>query len=419
MTRLRAWRLVKTSLWGLADQTLVSATSFVTVVLLARALGPGPFGAFTVVYTALLIANTIQIALVTQPLNVFGATRSSEQYRAYTGSTLVVQLAFAAAVAGAALGAAGIAHVADTAYGPLLLALAPAAFGWQLQEFARRVLYTEGRVAAALATDLVTYGGQIAGLAALWATDRLDGTAAMWTIAATSAAGLLLGAWQIRRSVALTFESASAKRNWAFGKWLVGAMAGFTLSSHLYTYLAAGIVGAFAAGVLKAAQVLLGPLNVVLLFLNNVLPIRLARAYSTGGDALLRSRLGAAYAISLPIVAVYCAATSLLAEPLLSLVYGEAYEGYGTVVVLFGLFYFLSYTAQLVTYALYATRATRPVFLGHAGGAAIAIGLGWLLVAAFEIEGAVLGMILSVLVLNAVVWSVFALRRPRGRALEA
>ena len=43
------------------------------MILLARAVTPGDFGSFTLVYSALLFGGVLQGALVTQPHNVIGA----------------------------------------------------------------------------------------------------------------------------------------------------------------------------------------------------------------------------------------------------------------------------------------------------------------------------------------------------------
>ena len=45
--------------------------------------------------------------------------------------------------------------------GPMLMAIVPSIVAWQLQEFVRRVMYTEGRFAAAFWNDVVSYGGQL------------------------------------------------------------------------------------------------------------------------------------------------------------------------------------------------------------------------------------------------------------------
>ena len=77
----------------------ISAANFVTMVLLARGLTQADFGGFTLVYSVLLFANSLQSGLVTQPHNILGATRRGEDYIRYTTSTAVSQLVLAAIVA--------------------------------------------------------------------------------------------------------------------------------------------------------------------------------------------------------------------------------------------------------------------------------------------------------------------------------
>src|SRR5258708_31273373 len=77
-------------IWAIGDQTLISGSNFATMVLVAHGLGNlVDFGRFTLVYSALLFANVLQVALVTQPHNVLGAAREGDNYRRYTTSTLL------------------------------------------------------------------------------------------------------------------------------------------------------------------------------------------------------------------------------------------------------------------------------------------------------------------------------------------
>ena len=71
-----AWRR---SIWGLADQLLISFTNFATMILVAQGLhDAGKFGIFTLVYSAMLFANILQFALVTQPHNVLGSLATAK-----------------------------------------------------------------------------------------------------------------------------------------------------------------------------------------------------------------------------------------------------------------------------------------------------------------------------------------------------
>src|SRR5689334_4005001 len=69
LSRLGLDRFVK-DIWAVADQALIAASNFATMIFVARALKLELFGRFTLVYSALLFANIFQVALITQPHNV-------------------------------------------------------------------------------------------------------------------------------------------------------------------------------------------------------------------------------------------------------------------------------------------------------------------------------------------------------------
>jgi O-antigen/teichoic acid export membrane protein len=404
-------RIVRENGWPLADQGVMSATNFLTVVVLARALVPAEFGAFVLAYTTLLFANGFQTALVTQPHNVLGQARTGEEYARYTASTALAQGGFSVAAALLALVAAAVLELAGVGGTGVALALAPALVAWQLQEFTRRVLYTEGRLGAAFWIDVLSYGGQAAALVALAQADVLTAPRALLVVAATSALGAAVGAWTIRGSLLARTEATFLRENWAFGKWLAAATAASWLTAQLFVYVIAIVDGAGAAGALRATQTLLGPLNAFVLFLATVLPIRFAAAYARGGEAPLRRTMHRAYLASLPVVLLYGLAVSLAAEPLLRWLYGSTYEEYGTAVALFALFYVAVHAGYLGGAVLNARRDTRSLFVANVYAAVVGLVLGWPLVEAWGVNGAVAGMLLTVLVLNVFVWRSYRLNR--------
>src|SRR5262245_56929847 len=92
-------RLLAGSAWGLLDQALIPGMNFGTTGSLARGMGPADFGTFSVAYLLLLLANSLQTSLVTQPHNVLGAPLEGESYRDYTSSSALGQLAVAGLLA--------------------------------------------------------------------------------------------------------------------------------------------------------------------------------------------------------------------------------------------------------------------------------------------------------------------------------
>jgi O-antigen/teichoic acid export membrane protein len=380
------------------------------MVLLARELGPAAFGAFTLAYTALLFANSLQSALITQPHNVLGATRLAEDYDRYTASTAITQVLLALVSASVVIGAAATASVRDWQAASLLFALGPAIFFWQMQEFVRRVLYTEERLGAAFLNDVVSYGGQALVIAVLWRLHVLSGPSTLYALAASSFAAMLVGCWQLKPIlISPSFDLDVVRANWQFGKWLAGGQLGYWFSSQLYLYLSAILLGATATGAIRASQVLLGPLTVLLAFLESVLPIRFSRILASGGERALNTELKRSYILTAPAVAGYVLVVAVFGGPLMRVVYGDVYAGYSTVLALFGIYYLASYVARVVSAALRAKAATQPIFKGYLYSSAFALTGGWLLVRFGGVEGAILGMIASLVVMNIVIWRAYVI----------
>ncbi|HEX2971130.1 MAG TPA: hypothetical protein VHP11_02285, partial [Tepidisphaeraceae bacterium] len=394
--------------WAVADQMVISATNFVTIILLARGFSQASLGSFTLVYSGLLFVNSLQGGLITQPHNILGATRQGEDYASYTSSTALSQLLLAVFGAGASLMGWVIAGLIGWEGTPLLLGLAPAIIAWQLQEFGRRVLYTEGRLRGAFVNDLLSYGGQTLAIATLYRMDCLTGPLALQAIAATSAMGALVGVWQIRDALVWRIDKGVFRENWHFGKWVAGGeIFGHWMSAQLFVYLAAGILGAAAAGVLRAVHTVFGPSRVLADVFCTMLPIRFARTLADGGKTALHIQLRLAYLLAIPLLGGYCLLVAVCAKPILSALYGNKYAGSSSVLALYAVSAFASYMTMIVAAALRAKRLTRPVFLSQTYASVIALPLGWLMILMFGIQGTVLGMIATYLAMGILLWRMY------------
>jgi O-antigen/teichoic acid export membrane protein len=413
VTRLQ--RLLSTAGWGVFDQILLSVVNFLTLFLVARSVEPNVFGAFSLIYGAMLIANHGQLAFITQPHNVLAASLRDRDYRVYTRSLLGAQVVVLLALAGAAAVVAVVAYSIGLRATSLLVAVIAALPLWQLQEFARRVLYTERRQAGAFGNDLVSYGGQGVLVAALAANGRLTAPAALYAAALTSAAGCVVGLAQIRES----FRRATASRgavseSFAFGKWLAAAIAAHWTSTQGYLYLAAALLGVAVTGALRAVQLILAPLHVLMFSLSTMLPIRLsvilahadkdvaASAFQRNGRLALR--------MTFPIVLAYCACVAIFAKHILRYAYGSTYSAYSHVLAIFAAYYLLLYVAQFAAALLTAQRRTSWLFLANAAAALVTVIAAWPLMHAFGAEGAAFLLVLSAGVLAIALWQPW--RRP-------
>jgi O-antigen/teichoic acid export membrane protein len=380
-------------LWGLLDQGLVSSVNFLAIILLARTLVPREFGYFVLAFTILQSAGTLQGALITRPHNVLGAIRHGHEYTDYSTTAAATQLGFTAVLALVAALGAGISAAVGFSHASLFLALIPALVAWQLQELGRRMLYTEERLAAAFANDVVSYGGQAVALVVLWRLDVVTGTRALLTLAAAFAVGTVFVVWQLRPSLSGRLDGSSLSANWNFGKWLGLAEVGQWFATQFYIYLGGAVVGAVASGVLKAGQTLLGPMSVFLTFVTSYLPIVFARELESSGS--IRAKTRRSFSVILPVVVPYCLVMAIFAKPVLEFVYGHAYGRYTTVVQLFALYYILLAFSTVAIAALSAKGMTPSVFVGQTGGAIVSLAIGWLLLQQFGAEGGVTGILLS------------------------
>ena len=246
----------------MADQALSSATNFGVTIAVARAVSPPEFGAFAVVYALSFALLQLSRAMGTEPLVVRFSGAPDRERRTATESA--AGAAVAVAVPGGAMTACA-ALAFDGALRSALLALAAVLPGLLLQDAWRFGFFAMGRPARAAANDLVWALAQVAAVGAVLAGG--------WTTA-----GAFVLAWGGAATLAAAFGFAQTglrPRPGRLRAWLrqhsdlvpryVGEFAVFRSSAQLTLYLVGAVAGLAALGSLRAAQVLLGPLNVVYL----------------------------------------------------------------------------------------------------------------------------------------------------------
>lgn len=385
--------------WPLADQALISGANFGGTILLARFLSAPEFGAYALAYAWLMLFGGVQSALIAQPHNVLGAVRNGIAYRRYTTATSLGQLILAAAGALIVTAAWGVSVLAGSSHSALLLSLAGAVFAWQLQEFVRRVLYTEGRVPAALGNDLLAYGGQLLLICVAWQHGSLSPARALLCLTAASLVAAMAGCWQLRRSWTSHIDLGSIRENWGYGKWLLAAcITSEWLGTQLFLFVAAATLGPASAGVLRAFQTVFGPARIVAQAVSITLPTRLARAaLATAAPKSSREWHGPAYA-ALALLTIYCVFVAIFAPQLLHLTFGDDYALQGGPLRWFSLASWLGYLTIFGASVLRAQQRTRAIFVCEAVSLAV-IPLTLPLIPWLGLPGVVLGMIAADLVL--------------------
>ena len=161
---------------SLVDQAVISATSFITTILVGRWCGADELGVYSMGFSLLISWISVQESLVSLPYTIYRHRFAKEDPAEYAGSALTHYLLLSAlAMAVLVVTAVGlflcgaVSSLVTVTW--VLTAVVPFAL---LREFRRQFAFAHLRMAQALGVDLVMAALQIVGLAWLgWARSAL------------------------------------------------------------------------------------------------------------------------------------------------------------------------------------------------------------------------------------------------------
>lgn len=384
--------------WALADQAVVSATNFLTNVMLARFMGLREFGVFVLAWMSVIFVNSLQNALIIAPLVSVGAKQEAKDRRCYFGAVVfqelvLVTLCFALVLVGAHVAVdffprANLRHLA--------LPLACSAFAYQMQDFVRRSFFAAHQGWRALADDALSYLTQLPLLFLLHRQGELNSATALWVMAGTSTVGMMAG-WLWMEPVEFDWGwiKSVARRHWRVSRWLTGSAMLTWTSTNLFVLAAPAYYGTAAAGALKAAQNLMGVTHVWFQGLDNVVPVETARRLHQGG-------VGPMLAYTRSIIVRWGGLTLLFAVILslvpgfwLRLAYGPQMVQYGSVLRLYALLYVIVFLGGPLRAALQAIEFTVPIFWSYLAMTAAAFVFAVPMAKSLGLNGTMLGLVAS------------------------
>ncbi len=397
------------------DQGVISLSNFLATIILARNVDPTQLGVYGVGFVTLRLVRAFQDGLIVQPMNVFGAGMEKDDFKSYATSTSLFQigLAFVSASVVAVTGWVSTELGNDTA-GPTLFALWLPFLWWQIQEYLRRMLYTRGLVLYAMITSIIANGARIAIMVYLMNRGMLSGISGLEAIAWGSFVALFPGIWFTRHfwTRKLANLGATWRRNWDFGRWLLGSDLTNWVAVEFYPILTAGLISFAAAGAYRALQNLVAPIHLLLRAVDTFLTPRAANLYEKNGQRALIHTLRSTYlALSIPILTILIIAV-LFPEQLLSLIYGDTYLEYSNGVVLMVLFYALMFVYWPLQSIFKAAQLSRPIFIANILAIISMFTIGIWAIITWGVYGTIVGQAVNALVINLVLWGFwFSMRR--------
>ncbi len=260
----RGRRLARVASWGVADQVLSSLVNFGLGVAVARVGTPAEFGLYGLVFSAYLIAINITRPLAVEPLIIRFADKPADEWRVALGAAAGVVVSVGLALGAGVIGVGIALHVLiGMSFGPSFVVLGLGLMGLVLQDTWRSVFFTEHRGREAFFNDLVWGATTLAVGAGL----LLAGQATVVTMIAAWVIGANVAALAGLIRTARPPDLAAVKPWWREQRDLATPLVGEHLIANVVAetipYLISAIAGLTSVAALRAAQLLLGPFNVV------------------------------------------------------------------------------------------------------------------------------------------------------------
>jgi O-antigen/teichoic acid export membrane protein len=246
--------------WGISDQALSSVTNFALAVLVARTVSTADLGAFGLAFTTYTFVLGATRAICSEPMSVRYSDRTEEAWergaRRATGAAAVIGVLSGMICAGASMAFTGTLQTS-------LLVLGLCMPGLIVQDTWRTAFFSHLRGRSAFVNDLI------------WAMTQLVFVTALLSGGHRSAPAYLL-AWGLAANVAAvagSLQSSIVPRPSSTKRWFrrqrdiapryVLEFLARNVANAGSMYLAAAFGGLSAAGALRGAQVVLGPLNIL------------------------------------------------------------------------------------------------------------------------------------------------------------
>jgi O-antigen/teichoic acid export membrane protein len=399
LERLRSSVLRKVlgrEIWALADQGIVSGTSFLTNLMLARFMGLHEFGIFVLAWMSVLFVNSLQTSLIIAPMMSIGPKQEEKDRPSYFGAVVVQELTIVLVCF--VLYLVALKTSSNVFHHPELRSLAwplaVAAFAYQIQDFVRRYFFATRHSRRALVNDALSYLTQLPILFLLHRYWHLNSAIALWVMGGTSIAGFVVGTfWVERIDFHWNWVKRVTTRHWKMSRWIAGSTVLTWTSSNLFILSAPIYYGAAAAGILKASQNLMGPANIWFLGLENVVPVETARRLHDGG---IHSMLSYTRSVLLKwggLTVLFAAVMSILPGFWLRITYGPQMAQYGYILRLYALVYVISFVGGPLRAGLQALEFTVAIFWSYLVMTALAFAFAVPMAKWLGLSGSLIGLI--------------------------
>lgn len=403
--------------WALLDQVVFSASSFLTTLLLARALGTKSFGAYSLIVLYLYLLLSVSNALIAGPFQVLYA--ASQRRESYRSSLLILQAGlcvfFGALTAFlVSINAGGIPGVKGNGLALIILVA-----GFLMQDFFRRLFLVMDQPRKAFILDSLSSILQAGGLLFFCFRGELTIGTGLYVIGLTSIPSVIY-AWIAARPVRVSGKDIkdSIRQHLHQGKWLL-ATAFLQWWANNFLMATAGLfIGFSALAALRLSQTLFGVLNAVLQLLENYTLPRASALLQQENTTTFRNYLHHTGRQTLLFALPFLSAAFLFPGQILSLAGGTEYTGYAYALQGMVLLYAIIILGYPIRIAVRAMLLNREFFMAYLVSGLFSLLTVRLIVQQWQVAGVIAALLINQLLMlvywhrvlkrkNIVIWKLF------------
>jgi O-antigen/teichoic acid export membrane protein len=399
--RLRFW--AARSGFSLFDQGLLSGSSFVLNILLARWVGSDEYGAFAVCFSGFLFLSGFHNVLAIEPMTVLGSSQYSGRLPGYFISQLkahgliVIPLVCVTLLASGMLALRGSQRSLLTA----MVALGIASPLILLLYLVRRMCYVVRNSTIAAQSSVVYCAMLISGALALHQINWLSAATAFLLMGVCSLLTSTFALWRLSlfgkpaSGISSLPLSRLFRENWEYGHWLVLTTALSWTTVQVQTFLAAGYLDLSAAGALRAMQL---PSLVISQFITSSMLLLLpSMSQELGGGSLERLHRKAMLSTSglFMIAASIVATLYFLASPLEHLLFGGQYSSSAWLIPVLALAPMFIAISSSLSFALRALRKAQFELISYVIAALVGVISSLVLMPRWGVTGAAFSIVAS------------------------
>lgn len=399
LTSARAYLL------AVVDQGLVSASNFITGILVAKAVVPAEFGQYTLLFAVIMALAGVHNALIYAPMRVNKPARDVTDYFRVQVSLQWLLSGILVLVSAPVMLMANVPATSVAIFALCLILI-------QTQETGRVIYQVRYDAARLLLLDGVVHGVRLTLLILLSQIGSLNAAGALAVIALASTIAVLV-VWRDRlvTKPRLTAIRRVVADNWQYGRWILLEGVVSTFSVQIYLFLVALVLGSAAAGTYGALVNLANVVNVVTV---GVMGMAIPRARAILKNSGAKAWRGWLLRLGMLLLAASTLALSIMtwfSDEILATLYTPYYAQYSYLMPILAVSYALMAVNTVMSAACYTSGRQQLGFYAKLVSLLVVVVGGYPLLRYSGLQGAMIGMLLTQMIWMVVYW--YGLSRKR------